>query len=333
MKLLYSILLLLWLAAPLRADPVLGRATFEVRDGARNKTLLVDVWYPVAPGTAGAEPDGAFVTSPEARNAPVQGDQLPLVMLSHGFHGQPATLSWIAQALVARGYVVAGPTHDDPNWQHLHMNHWERARDISAALTGLLDSPLGQHLDEQRVGMVGYSLGGGTGIWLAGGLATTYRRTANPGPEYAPQDEFFPVGSLQYNQLVASTDFELAARSYRDPRLKAIFLLAPSLGWAFDAENLAQIEVPMEIVLGTRDEMLVPSGNGEYYARYVPDCQLRVIEGAGHYIFLDLARPEALRADPALAEIAVDPPGVDRLAVHQEVAGWMIEFFNRNLGR
>ncbi len=331
MRLIFSVLLLLCLAAPLLADPVLGRARLEVRDEARNKTLLVDVWYPVAPGTAGTEQDGPFITSPEARDVAIQGDQLPLVMLSHGFHGQPANLSWIAQALVARGYVVAGPTHDDPNRQHLHMNHWERARDISAALTGLLDSPLGQHLDEQRVGMVGYSLGGGTGIWLAGGLATTYRRTANPGADYAPQEEFFPVGSVQYNQLMASTDFEQAARSYRDPRLKAFFLLAPSLGWAFDAENLEQVGVPMEIVLGTRDEMLVPRSNGEYFAGHVPDCQLRVVEGAGHYVFLDLVRSEALRADPALAEIAVDPPGVDRLVVHQEVAGWMIEFFDQNL--
>lgn len=318
-----------------RVSPrVLGRRTLEIRDDTRDKELAIDVWYPVSPDTPGREVQGVpWVTPLEAVGAEPVGQGLPVVMLSHGFHGSPATLTWLIEALVSQGFVVAGPTHDDPNALrgYLHMNHWERAVDVSVSLTALLKSDLGSHLNPDKVGMIGYSLGGGTGIWLAGGLATEYRRTANPGPAYAPEDEFFPVGSPEYEYLVTHTDFEKAAGVYRDPRLRAVLLLAPSLGWAFDTESLSKIEVPMQIVLGERDELLVPATNGEYYASVIPGCALTVISGAGHYVFLNEVKPEALAADAELAEIGVDPKGVNRANVHHQVARRAVDFFLREL--
>lgn len=315
------------------AEPVvLGRERISVPDPERGKTLAVDVWYPAEPGSPSAPvPDSIWVRPPEARGAPVKKGRFPLIMLSHGFHGNPETLIWLIEALVGAGYIVAGPTHDDPNLKNVHMNHWNRALDVSKSLTALLDSPLGKSVSPDRIGMVGYSLGGGTGVWLAGGLATEFRRTANPGPDYAPALEFPPVGSRDYEFLLTHTDFAAAARSYRDPRIRAFFLLAPSLGWAFSPESLEAIDVPLRVTLGSADEMLVPRTNGLYYASHVPGAKAEVVPGAGHYVFLSVVRPESLAQDLQLAEIAVDPPGVVRNEVHKKVAQEAVNFFDAAL--
>ena len=52
------------------------------------------------------------------------------------------------------------------------------------------------------------------------------------------------------------------------------------------------------------------------------------ISGAGHYIFLDTCTSAAKRSLPAVCD---DRPGVDREAVHQQVARDAIAFFDRTL--
>jgi predicted dienelactone hydrolase len=67
--------------------------------------------------------------------------------------------------LVAAGYVVLATEHADfPP----HGNHWKRSLDVTFILTEFLKTSLGKTIDQQRIGFAGYSLGGMTGISLAG---------------------------------------------------------------------------------------------------------------------------------------------------------------------
>lgn len=327
------LLLLLLVSTVARAQEV-GHRVFTVLDESRERTLTVHLWYPAHGGEA-REPSWVWEAAPQVEEAPATG-RFPLVLLSHGLNGSPESMSWLGQALARGGMAVAAPQHHDPTWEHPHMDHWNRAMDLSFVLTRLLEEPFWQqHLDSERVGMAGFSLGGGTGIWLAGGVASQYRRTVNPGPRWAPPDEFPPVGSPIYRRLLESTDFVQAARSYLDPRIKAFFLMAPSLGWAFEAEDLAGVQRPVFIVVGAADEMLVPQTNALHYARSIPSAQSEVLPApAGHFVFLSRIRPEAVSEfDPTgeLKFLYTDTAGVDRAELQQRAAILARQFFEKEL--
>jgi predicted dienelactone hydrolase len=51
-----------------------------------------------------------------ARGAPVSGDALPLVVISHGNGGGPASHADLALALANAGYVIVAPIHSGDNY-------------------------------------------------------------------------------------------------------------------------------------------------------------------------------------------------------------------------
>src|SRR5262249_10834776 len=83
------------------------------------RPLLTDIWYPAAPD---ANETAVYVGPPEytlfvAGNAARDADmasaaaRFPLIALSHGTGGTALGLGWLASALAARGYIVAGVNH------------------------------------------------------------------------------------------------------------------------------------------------------------------------------------------------------------------------------
>jgi predicted dienelactone hydrolase len=296
--------------------------------------LTFELWYPAPPGGKATIPDSLYVQSARVEDAsPVPGRR-SLILLSHGLTSRPESLAWLADRLVRCGFAVAAPQHLDPTFKTPHMDHWQRAEDLRFVLTYLLQSDDGRRsIDSRKVGMAGFSLGGGTGIWLAGGRASAYRRTANPGPRWAPPDEFPPVDSPIYRRLMETTDFKAAAADHSDPRIRAFYLMAPSLGWAFEPQDLARIHRPLRIVVGKNDEMLVPETNALHYARSIAGSELMVLPPpTGHFVFHAALRPgQESRFDPdgTLRAIYTDPPGVDRRDVQHTVAADCCAFFQR----
>lgn len=322
-----------WLAPALTARTfLLGRRSMDFRDSHRERRVRMEIWYPAGRGLPRAVESSAWVRRPEVRDAPVVAGRHPLVLLSHGHHGtlgDPSSLIWLTDRLVAAGYVVVAPWHRDPHKGNVHIEHWHRPLDISAALDEVLNSPLANSIDASRVGFVGYSLGGATGLWLAGARAQHYRRTIDPGTRYIPPHPRTAERERYIDYLRQSTDFEAAARSYRDGRISNFFLLAPALGWAFSDSSLAAIDRPVSIVVGDRDEFLVPATNALHFAAKIPGARCRVFKGADHGVFLSRIAPETVRKRPELRELAQDPPGVSREAVHRVVGKLLIEFLRR----
>lgn len=76
--------------------------------------------------------------------------------------------------MAEQGYIVVGIDHYGNTWkdysEEISMNYWHRPLDISQTLDYLLnDSPFSSSIDSERIGFAGFSMGGLTGLWLAGG--------------------------------------------------------------------------------------------------------------------------------------------------------------------
>ena len=337
---------------PARPRPV-GLAFRAYADAARRdwsgtqaRPLATAVWYPAAPGARETEwRVGPFSAGWSARDAPLAADTpaLPLVVLSHGTGGGAATLSWLAEALAARGYLVAAVNHHgntaaEPAYRlEGFMVWWERARDLSAVLDALLADPtFGARIDRSRIGVAGFSLGGYTALAVVGARLDHERwrafcaaQPADANCRLPPEAPFPPdaVRDLLDHDARMQEAVGHAGDPYRDARIRAAFVAAPVLGPALTPESLAAITTPVRVVVGTDDEQAVPAVNARPIAAAIPGAELELIPGATHYVFL----APCTTFGRLLAGALCRDPAVDRRAVHDHVADAAVAFFDRTL--
>lgn len=325
---------------------VLPSGSYDWR-GAGSHALLEAVWYPTdnaaqpVPQQFGPPGQPVFQVDPAATNAKIapRPDKFPLIVLSHGTGGTAQSMAWLATALAARGYIVAAINHPGNNALAPHtvqgfMLWWLRALDLTTALDNILkDDEFGPRIDPQRIGAAGFSLGGYTVIELAGGITSRRmlgenctepaNRTSCKSPPEFPD-------LLAKAKALAESDpaFDEALRgdsaSFRDPRIRAAFAIAPVIGPAVTPASLAAITIPVAIVAGAADSIAPVDANAKYYASRIPHAELTIFPGADHYVFLD----ECTAAGRSvIAPLCTDPSGVDRRQVHDATVALAATFF------
>ncbi|MCC8395228.1 alpha/beta hydrolase [Paraburkholderia sp. MMS20-SJTR3] len=322
--------------------------------GAQTEALITRIWYPADPSQPETRQDigppgrPIFVGHPVAASAPLSSahPRYPLVLLSHGTGGSAESLDWLAGALAARGFIVAGVEHLgnnalEPLTRDGFTLWWERATDLSEVLDGMLADPqFGPRVDPARIGALGFSLGGYTVLELAGArtdLAAFERFCTSPAadaicmpPEAARLVHDTGASSLAPTALSPATRASRARAgdSYRDPRIKAVFAIAPALGEAFDPDGFAAVTIPVALLAGSADQTAPVDTNIRRIASLVPRAPVTLVPGASHYTFMDVCEPAAVERLPMLCK---DGPGVARAAVHAQTAAQVGDFFAATL--
>lgn len=308
-----------------------GIATVRFHDQERSRPLITEIWYPVDDNAPSERVEGLWVRCAEARDAPVKSraKKYPLIMMSHGNGGDRTNNAWLAEILAANGYVVASVDHHGNTWNNTTPENfvkiWDRPKDVSSVVDQILqDSKFGPHIDAQKVGFIGYSLGGVTGVWIAGGQITNFEV---PVVGTLPPDQI-PPGVT--DEMLSSIDFSPIKASYRDPRVGAVFLMAPALGYLFDLNSLQAISVPVYIVASEGDITVPLEKNAKILASKIKKVAFTLIPGsANHYVFLN----EVTRGGKMLLakHLANDPPNVNRGQIHEEIGEAAVSFFNEYL--
>lgn len=335
---------------------------FETRsftdDARRNyantgpRPLETVIWYPAAEGSVAAvqpEPEsfikGMFVIEPNAPKAPLPAgkQRFPLIVLSHGTSSLAYSMGWLGWYLASRGYIVAGVNHHGNTAAEPQMLaqgfvlEWERPRDLSVLIDKMLvDSKFGPRIDAARIGAAGHSAGGATVIELAGGVFDAMGYCdKHPKDINCSLPPLFQQWIAGYNKIkdtdpVVQESLRRQHDPHLDPRVKAVFAMAPAVGFAFSEESLRSIRVPVFIAVGAGDTVVDPKTNAERYARLIPGAQLKIFPGsANHYIFGTLCNPSG---EKALDSCRPDA-GVDRAKVHVETENLAYGFFQKSLDR
>ena len=335
-------------------QPKVGLRTIRYYDESRQswngngpRPLLTDVWYPAVSESVetqtiiGTKEAPLFRVGRAARDAAALAGSFPLVLLSHGTGGSALQMGWLGSELARSGFIAAGLNHHgnnalEPFTPEGFLMWWERATDLSATIDRLCDDPFfAPHVDRSRIGAAGFSLGGYTVIEAAGGVLDLKLLVASYDDPIGILLKDIPEGfpgrpalvSLAHRLLDADESHE---RSYRDPRLRAIFAIAPALASGFSRDSLAGVRVPVRIVVGEADDITPPDETALRYAELLPNAEATVLDGGvAHYTFLGEGTEIGRREHP---ELCVDLPGVDRGAVHRGVARMASEFFRTRLG-
>jgi predicted dienelactone hydrolase len=360
---LRALLLILVLAFPVCSQSLfkVGMVTRNFTDAKRQnwqanapRPLRTMVWYPVVANTPesetifGGSPDQEiFVPVTVAGDAKISdaSRRYPLILLSHGTGGSAVQMMWLGKYLASRGYITAAVNHhgntgaeDKPTPQGFRLI-WERARDMSVLLDKLLVDPLfGPRIDRKRIGAAGFSLGGYTVISIAGGRLSVSEFDAfcsSPQRDFTcePQPEFPEAASLfeklRTTDAVVQESIRHSGDSFRDPRIKRVFAIAPAMGGGFTKAGLSEVRIPVFIVVGEEDRVAPPLTNAQRYAQLIKTANLKILPGhVGHYIFLAECNPHG----KAVAEICRDDISIDRTQVHQQVAQLAFQFFDEEFG-
>ena len=252
---------------------------------------------------------GPYTIDVALDGAPVPGPW-PVVVVSHGSGGSPFTHRGLARHLAKAGFLVLLPTHPGNNRDDNHLADTadilvQRPRDVTAVLDWAASSEgFPRQADVRRVGVVGHSLGGYTGLALAHGRPHTIPRDT-PGVAPVP----IPVSA--------------------DDRIAALVLLAPAAPWFIARGSLDDVRVPILMLTGEFDSMT--GSHGDLIAsrlRVGASLEHRVVRGAGHFSFLAPFPPDM--TNPAFPP-SQDPPNFDRAAFHAALYPEVAAFFREVL--
>ncbi|WP_164018893.1 alpha/beta hydrolase family protein [Pyxidicoccus trucidator] len=283
------------------------------------------VFYPAAQ-LSQPLPVGLWLVDAGRDLEPVPG-RYPLVLISHGHGGDRWGHHDFATALAREGFIVASLNHPgasfkDSNGPAASTDEvWlGRAWHMKTLLdTVLADPTVGASVDPGRVGALGFSAGGYTVLLLAGakpdlGRLERYCKT---------RKQAVLCGMLP---KVRATRPDLQATA--EPRVRAVFSMAP-VGVFFDKARLKDVKVPVRLYAAAKDEVLpVADHAGHVRASLPTPPEYTLVPRAGHYVFLAPCTPES--KDEA-QELCMDPPGVDRVKLHRELATDAVRFFTRTL--
>jgi predicted dienelactone hydrolase len=309
------------LASPALAATA-GFTVVQVPD-PQGAPITVGIWYPA---DAAAKPMplgiGAQVV---ATGAPLVGDHLPLIVMSHGNGGFFGGHADTAQALAEAGFVVAALTHTGDNYadQSRATDVANRPRQMSVLIDYMLKaSPMRAAIDPDRVGAFGFSSGGFTVLVAAGAEPDLTTMTAH----CKAHPDFFDC------KLVAAHPFPVDADKgpwIHDARIRAVVSAAPAVGYSFSKAGLAKVTMPLQLWRAENDQILPDPFYASNVRANLPRApEYHLVAKAGHFDFLT---PCNNKDDPGTAFICSSAPDFDRAAFHQDFNAKVVGFFKANL--
>jgi predicted dienelactone hydrolase len=303
-----------------------GYSLLSLPFNGESSKIRLPVFFPSSTAES-LQPLGPFTESVALDGELAPGPHF-LVVVSHGTGSMPMLHRGLAIYLARRGFVVALPEHPgnsrtNDTLSGTAQNLGDRPRHLRRVVDWLYQSEIfAPSLVPDAVAMVGHSLGAYTVLACAGGRPTAFSwETADHQP---CQIEVLP-----------------------EPRLKAAVLLAPTAAWFIAEGALRDVDVPILMLSGDKDDLEIPGkkslpDGSEVYmpfghshliqngVRNPEGVEHRVIPNAGHYSFLS-PYPASMR-NPAIRP-SQDPQGFDRDRFYEEMSEEVFLFLTRALGQ
>ncbi|MDZ7935054.1 MAG: dienelactone hydrolase family protein [Emticicia sp.] len=178
----------------------------------------------------------------------------PLIVVSHGYVGSRLLLTYLTENLASKGYVVVAIDHTESTFRDaaaFPSTLLNRSKDILFILNQVADlgktknSFLSGIVDDQNVGLVGYSMGG-YGVLNVAGAGYSDGSV-----------KMFGAMTGGSKALEVRTGNNADYKASIDPRIKAVVAFAP---WGmergvWDSETLKGLKIPTFFVAGSQDDI------------------------------------------------------------------------------
>ncbi len=321
----------------LSAHAASGYRTAELEVAHRDRPLRLHIWYPGKDdGDPRALGQNAVFKGIEVRvGASPRPGKFPLVLLSHGSGGNAINIGWIANHLADQGMIVVATNHlgttSRDSIPKETVKIWQRPADLSAVIDRFEKAPPGKLVpDMDRIGTVGFSLGGHTALALTGALVSKQRYV-----EYCAQIpgmfdcRWFRTAGVDLN----ATNEAKFNQTNRDERVKNAVAVDPGLAQAYDPESLTKIKLPIQIINLGRAREVPAAINGKNVAEALSNSIYQTVERSSHYSFLGECTQmgEAIIKNEGEEPICTEYYGRRRSDVHIELKDLITKFLKRHL--
>jgi predicted dienelactone hydrolase len=310
--------IVLGLMLPMKSPLAAGIQALKVPGDGSSPALSGAVWYPCAtsPTAIHLGPFPIFA----ARDCPVVGTNLPLIVISHGRTGSFLGHRDTAQALADAGFVVAAISHPGDNAQDSSDSDdlsafVKRPADIRRLVDYMLGSwSQASAIDPTRIGLFGFSRGGYTGLVVVGAQ-----------PRFDAAIGMCTGQTSTICEEIRRGNFELPVH---DGRIKAAVIADP-LSIFFTKTSFDEVHVPIQLWRSERGgDGVTPDSVVNVAVELPTKPDFRTVPNAQHFSFLPPCPDDmAQRAH----ELCTDPPGFDREAFHKEFNAQVLDFFRRAL--
>jgi len=293
--------------------------TIVLNDLQRDRSFLADIYLPQ---TQNQQPIAAA----------------PVVVISHGLGSDRTTYAYLAQHLASYGFVVAVPEHPGSNAHQLQAlisgsasqvinpNEFvDRPLDIQYLLDELeylnqTDSTFQERLNLEQVGIVGQSMGGYTGLALAGAKINSSQLNAD-----------CTANTLNLSLLLQcrALNLQQPALNFRDERVKAVLAISPIGSSLLGEADYASLRIPVMIVSGSADTVApaLPEQIRPFTWLQTPDRYLLLLQGGTHFSSINVPNSEAAVERGELVQLPTQVVGPDPAIAHTYLKSLSLAFF------
>ena len=309
---------------------VVGKTTLQIKS-PDDYSITCDLYYPVDDSTEGqVASNGLWILGNEAVDGtPAEAEQKrPLIMLSPGWATSSRHNAWLAHYLAKRGYLVAIVEHYGCSGAHNLVeyafgNLWVRPRDIRHTLDKLLaHEKWSKHIDKEKIGLAGFSLGAMTGLWMIGTRFDAEKMKRG----FIQIAKWFsaPASGIEALQ---KQDWSKMEEDQTDKRFKAAFLMGPAFYDNSDKESLKKVETPVYLVAGSED-LMTPKSQVTGYASEIKNAEHTIIDEAGatHMMFINQCTPMGKAFSKQFCH-----KDQNRTSQHEQIGKLAAEFFDKHL--
>jgi predicted dienelactone hydrolase len=323
-----SMLLLLMLPAVSRSAYQAGHLAIATDD------FRGHAWYPT--NDTKGEKEKRYLPLPFTKKVRViegaslpQGKGFPLVLISHGILGRETSYSWLATELARKGYIVVAPHHTDQSREDLKeielFRFWKRPRVISKAIDWALSAePLRNGVNAGEIYFIGHSVGGHTGLMLAGLPFDIQTVMASSDTSLSRNKLAMRMKKAALVEKPSAEDMAENGKSYRDDRIGKFILLDPTPIYpGFGEQAFINLDKPVMYVGSSHSEIFNSDWVKAEIIRLNPNIKTEETH-AGHFVFADEG---TWLGRLMLHGVFVDADGIERARVHSDLLESVDEFF------
>ena len=292
--------------------------TITLNDLQRDRSFPADIYLPQ---TQSQEPINAA----------------PVIVISHGLGSDRGTYAYLAQHLASYGFVVAVPEHPGSNARQLQAlisgsasqvteprEFVDRPLDIKYLLDELdylnrSDLTFRDRLNLEQVGIIGQSMGGYTGLALAGAQINVQQLNID-----------CTMNTLNLSLLLQCRALNLfqPIPNFRDERIKAVLAISPIGSSLLGEADYASLRVPIMIVSGSADTIApaLPEQIRPFTWLQTPDRYLLLFRGGTHFSSIDVPNQEAAVSQGELVQLPTQIVGPDPVIAHTYLKSLSLAF-------
>lgn len=306
-----------------------GFKTISIWKPDGNIRINVNIWYP-------ALKKPSLVTYGSwkirvAKNAKKAEGTFPLILLSHDSAGGRFSYHNLAAFLAKNGFIVVAPTHYGDNMNNMNAIYTiyqitGRILHLNTSLNTVLNDELFKDsIDKNKIGVLGFGVGG-TAALILGGASPKPERWASYCDSAQINDPYCTTwAKSRITKLVSELS---KSKNLANSLIKAVAIITPSYGMLFNTNSAKKFTSPLLIVKAEEDTINPAPFHADALKNiFYNETIFATLKEADSFALMSDCPPDILKD---LEEMCTTVDSEKRQLIHDQLYPLIEQFFSKS---